>query len=169
MTRPHLVPVNTVNIDVMVAAQGTGETNGGSKRGRGRWWLMQHGLRATTWEDRSMLITRAEQGKRKDKEALGPRSSLTCEVGQQHDQDRSPGHGLRPAAICFPQPLLLGPLPAGKHSPPCFEKRVIAPWFLLTTLLSFLGLWSVTDQHGVTAAFVALPWSCGSVLGGSTC
>lgn len=119
-----------------------------------------------------MPIAGAEQGKRRGKEALGPKSFLTCEVGQQHKQDRRPGHGSRPAAPCHLEPLLLGPDQLGSTLLPALRRNLkgsLHPWFLLTTLPGFLGSVTVTYRNGLMEDFVALGLTQGSILGGSTC
>lgn len=51
---PLLVPVDAVKVDVVVAAQGAGQADGGSQeRGHGRR-LTQHGLRAASWGHRGV-------------------------------------------------------------------------------------------------------------------
>lgn len=78
---PLLVPLDVVNADVKVPAQGTGQVDCGSE-GRGhRRRLIQQLLRATPWEHRGMWAL----GQSRARKRPGAASSrvLTCAVGQE--------------------------------------------------------------------------------------
>lgn len=73
VARSLLVPVDAINADIMVAAQGAGQSDRGSKKRGHGWWLIQHRLKDTTWGDRSTCTPGAGQdkGRRQGVQALG--------------------------------------------------------------------------------------------------
>lgn len=153
----------------MVAAQGAGQMDCGSKgRGHGRW-LIQHGLRATTWGDRSTWAPGAGQGRARE----GARGSkiwgvLTCAVSKEHQQNRNPEHGAD-VELCLPNcaatapGALSGEGDWGSILLPSPRGGAIAHPVPATTILNFLGFTASVRGTVPWCPLRLLPWPHGSV------